>query len=238
MSRGGTAKRISAMMVGHSPCPPSGVSRSRTRTAKVGTARPTLETLTASVPPLPRWPSTSATGSAMRQLRTRHSAVSQRCSPSRCQMPFSPDQWAAEVSHDQASDERGHDGCRPRPGGQQPLDAEQQQIGGDGDQHAQDGRGEHLRLEVGVHPGVDQVAEPAVADDGADRHQGDRGDGGDAQPGHGGGQRRAAVPRPGAAVPVRSPCPGPPAGCPRGRRAARPGCCVRAASASTAPGPR
>ncbi len=79
VSRGGTANRTSATTVGPSPNRPIGVSSSRTRTAKVGTARPTLERLTARAPPLPRWPRTRAMGSAMRQLISRQTTVSTRC---------------------------------------------------------------------------------------------------------------------------------------------------------------
>ncbi len=103
---GGTAKdeRTRAMIVDHWPYVPMGVSSSRTRTAKVGTARPMLERLTASAPPLPRWPRTRATGRAIRQLMSRQTTVRKRCSPSRLQIPSGPDQWVAVVSQDQVSE--------------------------------------------------------------------------------------------------------------------------------------
>ena len=82
---------------------PSGESMNSTSTAKTGTARPTLEMLTASAPPLPRWPSDRATGRAIAQAMREATRGDETCSPSRCQTPSAPDQLAPVVSQSQAS---------------------------------------------------------------------------------------------------------------------------------------
>ncbi len=67
VSRGGTANSTRAATVGRYPALRSGETMKSASTAKTGTARPTLETFTARVPPRPRWPRYRPTGSAIAQ---------------------------------------------------------------------------------------------------------------------------------------------------------------------------
>lgn len=88
---------------------------------------------------------------------------------------------------------RGPGRVRRRPGasrGAEPLQAQEEQVGGDRQDHAEHRGGEHLGAEVGVEAVEDEGAETAVVDDGADRGEGDGGDGGDPHPGQQRGQRQ------------------------------------------------
>ncbi len=56
----------------------------------MGTARPMLEMLMARKPPLPRWPSHSAIGSAISDGTARAVTLSSSCWTSSVQMPSAP----------------------------------------------------------------------------------------------------------------------------------------------------
>ena len=103
-------------------------------------------------------------------------------------MPSAPDQLRGVGEPVPGVGQCVHPRAALTQGVMQPLHAEEQQVGDDGDDDAQHGRGEDLGLEVGVHARVDEVAEPAEADDRADRDQRHGRDHGDPQTGHGGGQ--------------------------------------------------
>src|SRR3954470_3107374 len=84
---------------------PIGLSVSKVSTAKVGTARPTLVMLMASVPPLPTCPSESPSGSATTPAMTTATTVSTTCSLSRCRTTVLPVQLLQGVMESTSCDQ-------------------------------------------------------------------------------------------------------------------------------------
>src|SRR3954447_26571766 len=175
------ANSTSAVMIDSWLSPNGGsASASSTSTAKVGTARPTLPTFSATVPPRPTWPSHSPSGTTRTAATSSEMADTRTCSPSRAAAPSGPDQFAPLVSQATVSLSQligrprgGRTSCRttPAPRRRGPLGGEQQQVDGEGERHAEHRGGENLRLEQRAQTLVDQVAEPPVADDRAHRRQ-------------------------------------------------------------------
>src|SRR5690349_6908121 len=101
---GGIASVTSATNVGMEPIPtprksaggslmPNASTASR-RIARLGSARPMFDTLTATNPPLRACPSTSPIGSATSTATTSEIAEIARCWRTRCGMPSFPVQWS------------------------------------------------------------------------------------------------------------------------------------------------
>src|SRR5919112_3668869 len=162
------ANSTSAVTIDRSPLPNGGgASASSTSTASVGTARPTLPVFSAMAPPRPTWPSHRPSGTTSTAASTSDSPDSRTCCTSSPPAPSEPAQLVpsdsqAKVSVSQLM--RRRSSCRPAaaPRGRGPLGGEQQQVDRDREGHAQHRRGQHLRLEQGAQPLVDQVAESAV----------------------------------------------------------------------------
>ena len=104
MISGGRAKRTSEIKVARPARPkgpncsePIGPSDSTRSTANTGTARPTLDTLTARNPPRRRCPAYSASGSPIAIATISDVNVSSSCWTMNVPMPVGPDQLAPSV---------------------------------------------------------------------------------------------------------------------------------------------
>src|SRR4051794_34088998 len=141
----------------------SGASTRMTRTANVGTARPTFDTPTASPPPRWTWPSHSPIGIPIRQAMPSAAAETPTCSSSRCGIPLGPCQFAGSWNQATTSpiQPSGHPSAPPRH--QEPLGPQEHDVEDERDDDAEHGRRQHLRLEVALQAGLDEVSQPTAA---------------------------------------------------------------------------
>src|SRR4029453_14700833 len=134
-----------------------------------GMARPRLVRLTATRAPRPVWPMAIPMGRAMAVAMEVASSEYQRCWRVRTGIPSGPLHWAGSVSQAITSLRTSMAGlppAAPGPGGEPVLQADQQQVGGEGQQ-----RREHDPDEVGGgkvrgKPVDEQPPHPAPADQG------------------------------------------------------------------------
>ena len=142
-------------------------------------------------PPRPRWPSQMPIGQPITQPSSTAQALIVRCSHSRSSRPPGLVQFSGSLSQTEALLEVVHDrrsrvhgvSSRPTPARIRSRTSARADT--------EDRAGEDLRLvEVVPEAAQDQVAEPALADQRADRDQGDRGDRGQPQAGDDAGQRQ------------------------------------------------
>src|SRR5437660_9682729 len=144
-----------------------------TRMAKLGRARPTLETLMASAPPRPVWPSQMPRGRASAAATSTLATDMVTCSPRRWTTPASPLQCEPVVNQRTTSPKNPTSGRPPGPRGEQALDAGQAHVGDHGEGDGQHRADDQRRAEVPGQPVEDQLAQPALADQGGNLDQAD-----------------------------------------------------------------
>ncbi len=127
----------------------AGDSTRMTSTARVGTARPRLATAEASAPPRPRWPRTSATGSATAAARTTARPEIHTCSPEagRDARGPGPVGRVGEPARRRADHGAAHAALPRAQGVTRRSQQEQQPVQDQGEHDDHDGGGEHLGVE-------------------------------------------------------------------------------------------
>src|SRR4051794_16986859 len=153
-------------------------------TARLGSARPTFDTLIARKEPRWAWPSHTPSGIAMTVATARDARDSQMCSTVLSQISpvLSPRNW---IAFSKVFTSRPP---RSQPRGEQALDHDQQGVGHQRQRDREEAGGDELSLEAALDRVEDRLAEPAHADERRDGGEADRHHRRDPDPGHDGRQ--------------------------------------------------
>src|SRR5919109_3055289 len=149
-------------------------------TARLGSARPTFDTLIATNEPRCRWPSQTPSGMASARATPTAAPESWMCSTvlSRIRLVLSN---RNSIALPKVSTSRPP---RSGPRGEPALEQDEQGVRNQRQRHGQQAGGDELGLETALDRVEDRLAEPADADEGGDGRQADRRHRGDPDPGH------------------------------------------------------